>query len=59
MQIKVVNDEDNSNKFDNPRDDALKILNDKPNCYKARHLVNKAAGLGHHVYFGGPGACTY
>ncbi|PON84574.1 carboxyl-terminal peptidase [Trema orientale] len=59
IQIKVVHDERDKTKFDNPKDDALKIVVDKPNCYKARHLVDEAAGLGHHVYFGGPGTCTY
>lgn len=57
--IKVVTDEKDSTKFEDPKLEAIKVWADKPACYTAKDFVDEVPGWGFQVYFGGPGNCTF
>ena len=59
MQIKVVRDDNNSTKFDDPADYALRIWANQPHCYNAQNGVQEAGGWGYYVFYGGPGNCSF
>lgn len=51
--IKVVTDEKDSTKFEDPKFEAIKVWADKPACYTAKDFVDEVPGRGFQVYFGG------
>ncbi|PON84575.1 hypothetical protein TorRG33x02_196420 [Trema orientale] len=59
IQIKVVRDDTNSTKFEDPPDYALKTWANQPHCYNAKNDYQAAGGWGYYVFFGGPGNCSF